>query len=142
MNWGIKITIGLALFMTFILAMATKMFISAGDDDLVEKDYYEKGLNYDQRFELQKITETDSVIPQVNTDQDGVLITFAAPADYKLFCRRASDSALDKMIEGTTGNNNLLLISRDDLRSGPWNLHLEFTQGGKSYLVEREIMIP
>jgi len=142
MNWGIKIIIGLALFMTFIIAMATKMFINSGDDDLVEKDYYEKGLSYDRQYDLQKIAHADSVIPHFNVEQSGLAITFTSSASYKLLCRRASDSALDRLIKGTTGNDKLLFISRNELRSGPWKLHLEFSQGGKNYLVEREVMIP
>ena len=142
MNWGTKITIGLALFMTFIMAMATRMFISAGDDDLVEKDYYEKGLSYNSRFDLQQAAEADLVIPYISADQNGLAIAFKAPATYKLLCRRASDSALDRMVTGETNSGNMLQIDASELRSGPWKLHLEFTQGGKDYLVEREIMIP
>ena len=142
MNWGTKIVIGLALFMTFIIAMATKMFISAGDDDLVEKDYYEKGLSYDKQYDLQKVALADSVIPHIQVDQSGLAITFTSSSSYKLLCRRASDSALDKLIRGTTDSDNLLFISRSELRGGPWKLHLEFTQAGKDYLVEREIIMP
>ena len=142
MNWGTKIVIGLALFMTFIIAMATKMFISAGDDDLVEKDYYEKGLSYDTQYDLQKVAQADSVIPHIEADKTGLAITFTSSSSYKLLCRRASDSALDKLVKGTTGSDKLLFIPRNELISGPWKLHLEFTQGGKDYLVEREIMMP
>lgn len=142
MNWGTKIVIGLALFMTFIIAMATKMFISAGDDDLVENDYYEKGLSYDKQYDLQRLAQADSVIPYIKVDQSGLAITFTSSSNYKLLCRRASDSALDKLISGSTGSDNLLFVSRSELKSGPWKLHIEFTQAGKDYLVEHEIMMP
>jgi hypothetical protein len=142
MNWGTKIVIGMALFMTFILAMAVKMVIDGGQDDLVEKDYYEKGLDYDKEYDLQTVALTDSVIPQFTTSQEGLLILFKAPVQYTLGCRRASDSKLDRVYQGESDSENQVFISRTDLKSGPWNLHLKFTVKGKEYVVAREITMP
>lgn len=127
--------------MTFIIAMAVKMAISAGDDDLVEKDYYEKGLAYDKDYNEQQNALTDSVIPSITSEQNGIIISFNIPVKYKIFCQRASDSKLDRMFEGTAERNAPVLLSRNDLKSGPWNLRIEFIAAGKKYLVEREIMM-
>ena len=142
MNWGTKIVIGMVLFMAFIIAMATKMVISGGDDDLVEKDYYEKGLDYDKQYNLQQNAVTDSVIPDFSASQDGFIISFSEPATYRLVCKRPSDSSFDRVIAGETHADMQLMISRNELKSGPWNLHLEYTIKRKHYLVEREITMP
>lgn len=131
----------MALFMMFIIAMATKMFISAGDDDLVDKDYYEKGLAYDQDYDQQQNALRDSVMPSLITDQNGINISFNTPVKYKIFCQRPSDSRLDRVFESTAESKTMVFLSRNELKSGPWNLRLEFTAGGKQYLVEREIIM-
>jgi hypothetical protein len=141
MNWGTKVVIGMALFMIFIMSMAVKMVISAGEDDLVDKDYYEKGLAYDKDYDQQQNALRDSVIPSITTDQNGISISFNSPVKYKIFCQRPSDSRLDRIFEGTAESDSKVFLSRNELKSGPWNLRLEFTAGGKQYLVEREMMM-
>ena len=47
MNWGVKITIALALFMVLIVSFGIYM-VSNDTDTLVAEDYYERGLNYDR----------------------------------------------------------------------------------------------
>lgn len=47
MNWGTKLIIGMALFMAFIIGLAVFM-LNSNADPLVDKDYYEKGLKYDE----------------------------------------------------------------------------------------------
>lgn len=142
MNWGTKLMIGMGLFMAFIIAMATKMVISGGDDDLVEKDYYEKGLAYDKVYNLKTEAVRDSVIPDFDASQNGLIITFKSPVSYKLVCKRPSDSKLDRLFEGQTADGDQLSIPRVQLKSGPWNIYLSFTVNSKQYLVEREIMMP
>ena len=132
----------MALFMTFILAMATKMVIDGGEDDLVEKDYYEKGLDYDKEYDLQTVAMTDSVIPEFTISQNGLIISFKSPVSYKLVCKRPSDSKLDRVFQGQADEDNRMSIPGDELKSGPWNLHLQFTVNGKDYVVAREITMP
>lgn len=127
--------------MIFIMAMAVKMFISAGDDDLVEKNYYEKGLAYDSDYNQQQDALTDSVIPSIISEQNGIRISFNTPVRYKIVCQRPSDSRLDRVFSGTAEDNLVVFLSRNELKSGPWNLRLEFNAGGKDYLVEREMMM-
>jgi hypothetical protein len=142
MNWGTKIIIGMALFMAFIMAMAAKMVLSGAEDDLVEKNYYEKGLQYDQSYNLQSVAVSDSVVPTFEAAQDHLIISFkSAPEKYKLLCLRPSDSKLDFVYQGAALDNKKMLVSREKLKSGPWNFHLEFTINDKEYLVERQMTI-
>lgn len=60
MNWGTKIVIGMASFMAFIIVLATLM-IRSNPDPLVDEDYYEKGLNYDQEIKRMEKVKQDSV---------------------------------------------------------------------------------
>lgn len=128
--------------MLFILAMATKMVIDGGDDDLVEKDYYEKGLAYDKVYDLKTMAITDSVIPDFMANEEGLVITFKSPSTYKLVCKRPSDSSLDLIFEERTKEVPGLVIAPKELKKGPWNFYLEFRSNGKEYLVEREMIMP
>ena len=142
MNWGTKVVIGMALFMAFILAMATKMVIDGGDDDLVEKDYYEKGLAYDRVYDLKTMAITDSVVPDFKVGEEGLVISFKSPSAYKLVCKRSSDSSLDQVFEEKINEVVSFVVPKGKLKKGPWNLIIEFSSNGKEYLVEREMTMP
>ncbi|RZM29342.1 MAG: hypothetical protein EOO88_05320 [Pedobacter sp.] len=60
MNWGTKIIIGMAVFMAFILVLGIFM-IRSNPDPLVDEDYYEKGLNYDQELKRMEEIKKDSI---------------------------------------------------------------------------------
>lgn len=131
--------IGMGLFMAFIIAMSVKMFMIAGEDDLIEKNYYEKGLAYDQDYNLQQDAINDSVVPVFKADEKRLIIRFTSAASYKLICKRPSDSKLDRIFTGYADENDPLILPGDAFKAGPWKFHLEFTSNGKPYLVEREI---
>ena len=141
MNWGTKVMIGMGLFMAFILAMSVKMFMVAGEDELVDKNYYEKGLAYDQDYNLQKEAIADSVVPVFTADHNGLSILFSAAAQYKLVCKRPSDAKLDRVFSGEADENFIFTLPKEEFIPGPWQFHLEFTINGKQYLVEREMMM-
>ena len=62
MNWGTKLVIGMLSFMSFIVVLGVLM-IGSTPDPLVDEDYYEKGLNYDQEMKLKKNQEArDSIL--------------------------------------------------------------------------------
>ncbi|WP_256004617.1 MULTISPECIES: FixH family protein [Pedobacter] len=65
MNWGSKIIIGMALFMSFIILLGI-MMVRSTPDPLVDEDYYEKGLNYDQELRV-KQHRLDSIRAQGGT---------------------------------------------------------------------------
>jgi len=128
--------------MVFILAMATKMVIDGGDDDLVEKDYYEKGLAYDKVYDLKTLAVTDSVIPDFEASGEGLVVLFKSPSTYKLVCKRSSDSSLDQVFEEKINEVDRFVVPAGKLKKGPWNLIIEFSSNGKRYLVEREMTMP
>ncbi len=75
MNWGTKLVIAMALFMTFIIALSTKMILS-DKDDLVDKDYYEKGLNYDLDYQRKQNMENDKAEPKIELGLESMKVVF------------------------------------------------------------------
>ena len=58
MNWGTKLVIGMGLFMAFIITLVVFMMRS-GSDDLVDKDYYQKGIEYDKEYTRKNQVQQD-----------------------------------------------------------------------------------
>ena len=139
MNWGQKLVLAMALFMTFIVALGVMMFMNEGNDELIEQDYYQQGLNYDSTYRDQQNARIDSVIPILQIDQNGLLISFKESAQYKLTCKRLSDAAMDKLYEGEAAS---IGIGNNELSSGPWLIELHYQITGKPYLLKREIQMP
>ena len=141
MNWGTKLVIGMVVFMIFIMALGAIMIIRSGDDALIETNYYEKGQFFDRDYKAKKDAIDDQILPAVATT-DGVTITFPVAVNYKLICKRPSDSRMDKNFSGTTDNNRSIKIPKGDLQSGPWLFRIEYSAGNKNYLFEGEITMP
>lgn len=139
MNWGQKLVLAMALFMTFIVALGVAMFMNEGNDELIEKDYYQQGLNYDTNYREEQNARIDSVIPELKISPEGLWISFKEPAQYQLSCKRLSDASMDKLYQGESA---AIKIGANELSSGPWLIELHYQIKGKSYLLKREIHMP
>lgn len=141
MNWGTKLIIALALFMGFIITLSIKMIFSS-EDALIEKDYYEQGLNYNQKYDARQLAITDSVVPQISVTENGLLIQFIRPAVCKLNLKRLANSRMDTIITRQTNADFELPIMKNELASGPWMLSIDYIINKKNYLFEQEIIMP
>lgn len=141
MNWGTKLVIALGLFMAFILTLSLKMIFSS-EDALIEKDYYEKGLNYDEKYDAKQLAITDSVVPQLTINNEGLLVHFIRPAACVITLKRLSNSKMDTLITRSTNADFDLKIAKSELAAGPWMLAIDYIIDTKSYLFEKEIVMP
>ena len=140
MNWGTKLVLGLASFMIFIIALVVMMF-SSKKDALVDTDYYEKGINYNQTYNSKEQTKSDHARPQVVINQDMLLLTFKAEAAGTVKLMRTADKNLDKSIPFKTNLNHQVILPSANLRKGSWRLIIEWNSAKKNYLYEQEIAI-
>jgi len=140
MNWGTKLVLGLASFMIFIIALVVMMF-SSKKDALVDTDYYEKGINYNQTYNSKEQTKSDHAMPQVVINQDMLLLTFKAEAAGTVKLMRTADKNLDKSIPFKTNLNHQVILPSANLRKGSWRLIIEWNSAKKNYLYEQEITI-
>ncbi|MBC7915081.1 MAG: FixH family protein [Pyrinomonadaceae bacterium] len=141
MNWGTKIILAMGLFMGFILILSVKMILS-NDDTLIEKDYYEKGLQYDETYNAKQSALTDNVVPIVDLNDYGLTLIFKNPAKCKLNFKRLSNSKMDTIIEQNTDEDFSVYVFENDIEGGPWQLAMEYVINGKTYLLERKIIMP
>lgn len=143
MNWGTKIILGMIAFMLFIVGMVVYMFKINDDDALVEKDYYEKGINYDQEYDAQKNTLDDNFVPKIEITSTQIIIQLKeAASSYKLKILRPSAAKEDINREGIpVGDHNIILVDKTKMSPGLWMLSLEWKSNEKPYLYKKDITL-
>jgi hypothetical protein len=141
MNWGTKLIIGMLCFMSFIIVLAVKM-INSKSDALVDTDYYEKGLAYDEDYKRKEHVKTDDAAPEVSITENFIQLTFKDKAEGELKLIRNSDKKLDKKISISTDKLHTVRIPLIGIEKGQWRFIIAWTTEGKAYLNEQEVMIP
>ncbi|RYG09282.1 MAG: nitrogen fixation protein FixH [Chitinophagaceae bacterium] len=142
MNWGTKLVLGMALFMSFIIGMVVYMFKQHGNDALVEDDYYEKGINYDEEYNAKANTLNDDATPTIKLSKSQLILQLKNAADYQLTLMRPSAAAKDVKSRGkTVGDSNLIIVDATKLDKGMWSLKLEWKANGKNYQFKKDITI-
>lgn len=140
MNWGTKIILGMGSFMLFIIAMAVYMFSVQGNDALVEEDYYEKGINYNQEFDAKKNVRIDHAQPTITVNHQQLIIQLKDSAAYEVKLMRPSSKQDDLIKKGSTIANQIL-VNTESMHPGRWFLEIRWTSNGKAYLFKKDITI-
>lgn len=140
MNWGNKIVVGLAAFMIFIGGSVIYM-VTKDSDTLIDEDYYENSLSYDEVYASKQNLINDHAKPGVLLSKDTLTITFVAPHNEgKLVFKRPSDGSLDREIPFSVKDKHYKLpIS--SFTKGNWVLDISWTQANTSYLHSQSLFI-
>lgn len=138
MNWGTKLVIGMGIFMTFIMVMVILMFNSR-TDALVDVDYYEKGLKYNEIYTGKEQVKTDGAKPEIQLAAKKLTLEFKANAHGNIRMMRTSDHKMDKSISFETDTNHKFIIPTTELDKGRWRLIINWMTNEKYYLDEQEV---
>ena len=142
MNWGTKIVLGMIAFMLFIIAMVVYMFSVHGNDALVDENYYEKGINYNQEYNAIQNVLFDKTEPNLSITKNQIIIKLKDSANYEIKLMRPSTVKDDIHKKGTTvSDHNLILIDRVNMHTGLWFLELKWISNGKNYLLKSNIRL-
>lgn len=139
MNWGTKLVIGMGLFMAFIITLVVFMMRS-DSDDLVDKDYYQKGIEYDKEYARKNQVQQDNAEPEIYVG-DSLKIVFKKPATGSVRFLHPSDKKNDRTLNMETSKNNVFVLPLNETSKGHWKLILEWKSKGKDYLFEKNILI-
>jgi hypothetical protein len=139
MNWGTKLLIGMGLFMAFIITLAVLM-IRSGSDDLVDKDYYQKGIEYDKDYDRKSQMQKDQAEPEISVG-DSLRIVFNKPATGIVRILHPSDNKKDRIVSLNSGIANEVALPLNDIREGHWKLIIEWKSDEKEYMFEKNITI-
>ncbi len=142
MNWGTKLTLGLASFMLFILGMGYFMISASQNDGLVDDNYYEQGLHFDEESAAINRVFEEGVEPQMERKEGQLQFKLPVSASYELKLLRKSNSKDDLHQQGTSlGDAHLVLLDISKLATGSYLLELKWTHNGKNYTYRKDIQI-
>ncbi|WP_129715894.1 FixH family protein [Pedobacter sp. SYP-B3415] len=141
MNWGYKLVTAGALFITFILLMSFYMLGKRNGDTLVDDDYYEAGINFDRKLEARNKVMHEQMQPSIRIEKSLLLIRLKTAARYELKLLRPSDKRQDKVFTDSTTSGNLIVVPRNNLRSGLWDLELNWNSDGASYSFSKKLRL-
>lgn len=139
MNWGWRITIVYSLFaLTMIGAV---IYSTTLDVNLVEEDYYEKEVNYQQVINKKENALRDSATFDVAVVGDSVVIHFpTAVAQGKAYFMRSADVNNDKKFELKVLNGKQT-FSKELFKAGTYNLQIDWKGNSADYYWEEKINI-
>lgn len=132
MNWGVKIIVGLGSFMIFIIC-ATIYMVTSDSDSLIEDDYYEKSLTYDDVYERKQNLQDDHAKPKIIVNNDTLYIKFIREhINGTILLKRPSNGRLDKekSLQTNTGTYKLPIKG---FQKGNWLLEVNWESEGKKY---------
>ena len=139
MNWGTKLVIGMALFMSFIITLAVLM-IRSDSDDLVDTNYYEKGIEYNKDYDRKNQLIKDKAEPEIIV-KDNLTIVFKSPAIGSIRFLHPSDKTKDSTMNINSGTGTQVDFPLESFRKGHWKVSIEWKSNGKSYLYDKNIVI-
>ena len=140
MNWGVKITIGMGIFMLLILGMVT--IAMRQNIELESEDYYARELVYEEQLQKFRNAEKQGWLP-IWTLQPGCLsLKFITPVTATVKWIRPSALAQDFISTVKTDSAGKLEICDSRLVSGMWRAELNWSQAGKNCYQQQNLNIP
>lgn len=143
-NWGTGIFIVIVLFILAVVSFL--IYVSNLDIKMVEDNYYDKELAYQDRID--KLNNTDALLWRINVKQGpgNIIIQFPQldtaliPAGTLLFYR-PSDPEKDFSVPLQLNDSSSQVIDIKGINKGKWVIKLEWDMGGKAYYFEEEVFI-
>ncbi len=146
-NWGKGIFILYGGFVLFILSLV--FFASQQDMDLVEKDYYQKEMEYQNQIERNRRTQQlprevgvqyDAELQTLNVNLPPESLAPTTKGQIKLY--RPSSADLDMIFEVKPDNEGHQVVDVGRPARGLWHVRIAWGEGDKEYYSQKTIIIP
>ncbi|OXA97274.1 FixH family protein [Flavobacterium hercynium] len=145
-NWGTGIVIAFGLFMTFILYFVFEVQSNSKyDNDLVVEEYYKHDSHFqDEMARIQNAHDLQRK-PSIKYTENGVKIDFPATMQNEkikgnVLLYRPSNKKFDFNTQIVL-NNSTLLIPKNKLVKGRWDVNMEWQYDGKKYLSKEVVYV-
>ncbi len=145
-RWPLGIGIVVVLFVLSLIVFL--VFALNQRVNLVEDDYYEKDLRYQQQIERIQRTRKEAAQPEVRYIKTSrqLYLRFRLKNDPQslegtLHIFRPSDSRMDRKIPLKLNAQAIQFINLSDLPPGYWKLKLDWVNGGAEYYHEQDLII-
>jgi hypothetical protein len=132
-NWGGKLLIIALMFMLFVVSMV--VVISKQDMPLVEQDYYERSLNYQEEIDNYANIDTSVQVNLISTNLEVSSSTNLSGVKVKFY--RPSNPELDKdfVIDILAGTKEVYDLS--DLDLGKWIISVRWMKADKEFKISK-----
>jgi hypothetical protein len=141
LNWGHGLVFFTILFMAFISILVYR--IGQQKIDLVDKNYYERGVLYQQ--DINKFNAASAIAHQVVLNAQHQLVFQAngvAPFTGVLHFYRPDHAEWDFSIPFTLNAQGTYTYATNHLQKGPWKATFEWTYGGQLMAAEKNVLVP
>jgi Uncharacterized protein conserved in bacteria len=143
-NWGTGIVIA---FVIMIGGMVTLVSIAVRQNyDLVEKDYYEKSVDYQKHID--HVKNTDALTEKIRFDQhgDSIKLTFpqlSAISDYsgEIHFYSPVEANRDQSIKIKLDAGFAQSVNLRGMKNGRYTIKVDWTANKTSYYQEQEITV-
>lgn len=142
-NWGTMLVIGMAAFMLMILALVARM--ASVDVSLVEKDYYPKGLAYQEK--LDKVQNTVPYASDIIATIENNMLKVSFPDFFQpdavegavWIYHRVTDTK-DIEVDLKLDQNGVFNYPAANMR-GRYIIKIDWEQEGVAYYTEKRITV-
>jgi hypothetical protein len=135
-NWGTKLFIAIVLFMSLISGFV--VFSFKNEISLVEKDYYPKGQEYQQRLNEMKNASLKKDFFLFTQTKNGIMantpVLKADTASMLFF--RSSDKKLDRVFDIASGDTSFM-FENDNFEHGKYIVKVYWKSDNIGYYFER-----
>ena len=142
--WGIFAFTLPAMFLIFIISIVG--YVSTQDMQLVEENYYQDGLVYQNRIDQLNRTALleNSLVVKRNISEQSLLLTFPmanSPVSVAGEIRfiRSSNANLDKTITINLNETGQQLVSTENMIDGLWRLEINWSVDSLAYFHQQSI---
>jgi len=144
-NWGLGVTVFLILFV--ISNLVFLFVISSESFDMVEENYYDKGLNYQDKIDMTvragrlnnplKLRISD--INTIEFDYPDELIDEGISGSIYFY--RPSDKSFDFKLEIKPDTNFKQYFNYSKIKRGIWVIKINFSSNDSTYYHEEEVVL-
>jgi hypothetical protein len=140
-NWGTKLAIWIVAFIVFMLSLV--YMTTTSRVNLVEKDYYPKGLKYQTRIDaIKNATDIDAVFTTSQNDNNIIIQLPDIKVDSgSILFFRPSGNSLDKSYPLVMNNEKMIIFPKDDFSLGRYILKINWFNKEKEFYVEQSLFI-
>lgn len=143
-SWGTGLLIFIILFIAAVIGFF--VFSSSQKFILVEEDYYEKEIVFQQHID--KINRTRQLAEKITIEQNDKILKLQVPRSYPpdsvegtLHFYRPSDSRLDVFIPFKPDTSGLQQVDMEQLRPGKYILKMDWQMDGLGYYDEFTLIL-
>lgn len=146
-NWGTGLVVGMLAFMIFILQYVIRVQVNPDyDNELQLKDYYQEEVNIDKNHRAQQNANELGSAFSIAKNQDGIVISFPETMEKsqvvgQVKFYRPSNQKLDTQVTISLKDSYEMLLPKEQLQSGKWEISVSFSYQGKEYLKKIEIVL-